>query len=105
MSPISSTVVNATYGWYTWDITEAVQQARVRGDDVVSLLFRDTTDPSNSNVYFATSEYSQNQFSPRLNMIYLQWKYMDSRRCLFVESDYWYSNHDVEFKRFVTHSS
>ena len=70
MSPISTTIVNATYGWYSWDITEAVQQARVRGDDVVSLLFRDTTDPSNSNVYFAKSEYSQNQFSPRLNMIY-----------------------------------
>ena len=38
MSPISTTVVNATYGWYSWNITEAVQQARVRGDDIVSLL-------------------------------------------------------------------
>ncbi|MEC8721525.1 MAG: DNRLRE domain-containing protein, partial [Candidatus Thermoplasmatota archaeon] len=70
MSPISTTIVNTTYGWYSWDITEAVQQARVRGDDIVRLLFRDTSDPSNSNVYFATSEYSQNQYSPRLNMIY-----------------------------------
>lgn len=71
MSPISTTVVNATYGWYSWNITEAVQQARVRGDDIVSLLFRDTADPSTSNVYFATTEYpGSNSFSPRLNMIY-----------------------------------
>ena len=64
MSPISTTIVNTTYGWYSWDITEAVQQARVRGDDIVRLLFRDTSDPSNSNVYFATSEYCLLYTSP-----------------------------------------
>ena len=71
MSPISTTVVNATSGWYSWNITEAVQQARVRGDDIVSLLFRDTADPTTSNVYFRTSEYpGTNSYSPKLNMIY-----------------------------------
>ena len=70
MSPISTTVVNATSGWYSWNITEAVQQARVRGDDRVSLLFRDTADPTTSNVYFRTTEYPGNSNSPKLNMIY-----------------------------------
>ena len=71
MSPISTTVVNATYGWYSWNITEAVQQARVRGDDIVSLLFRDTSSSTSQNLYFYTSEYpGTNSFSPRINMIY-----------------------------------
>ena len=70
MSPIGITTVNSTYGWYSWDVTAAVQQARIRGDDVVRLLFRDIADPTSSNVYFATSEYSQNTFSPRLNIVY-----------------------------------
>ena len=72
MSPISTTVVNASSGWYSWNITEAVQQARVRGDDIVSLLFRDTaSSSSSSNLYFRTSDYpGGNSFSPKFNMIY-----------------------------------
>jgi hypothetical protein len=29
----------STQGWYEWDVTAAMQQARVRGDDTLSLMF------------------------------------------------------------------
>jgi len=70
---LDTTEVNNN-GWYSWDVTAAMQQARVRGDDFLSLMFQ-TSDPSPSNLYvFHNEQYSSTigdrALRPILNVTY-----------------------------------
>ena len=55
-------------GWFTWDITQLVQAALVRGDETVRLLIRAEGAGVNSYHTFASSENVDVSIRPQLNL-------------------------------------
>ena len=55
-------------GWFTWDITQLVQAALVRGDETVRLLIRAEGAGVNSYHTFASSENLDVNIRPQLNL-------------------------------------
>ena len=67
MTPLDVTIINSTTGWYNWDVTEAAQQARADGSDVLNLMFVGT---GNTVSQFASSDYMSDTLRPRVRMTY-----------------------------------
>ena len=67
MTPLDVTIINSTTGWYTWDVTEAAQQARAGGSDVLNLMFVGTGSTASQ---FASSDYMSDTLRPRVRMTY-----------------------------------